>query len=374
MRSSEFGTIPSTSKSSRESIFLGDHFEIFRTQYLHQHRTEKRIIPLQKDNPIVLSAIQREFEIGAKLNHRNIVLYHNLLLDSENTPYIELEFVDGKTLREFCNVSFKHSSADIEKILFEIIQGLKYMHAKGVFHLDLTPDNIMITVGEQCVKIIDFSHASTLHHTQSWGISHIYSAPELHDYNGVAQSDIFSFGRIVEFLQEKKQLPKNRFWDKIVVNCTMPSLNKRVKHVQELETAIQFQKIKTKYIPIGIAIICLGLAVTALKITSNNNNQVATFNEQVNSMFTAAPILNHSEFVDKSNLKPASTKSIETIRKKIFTQQDSMHIEKIALSFFESYKSEFQLKNTQTIEDASRIHQETYTKVLSEFNAEKNIY
>lgn len=47
------------------------------------------------------------------------------------------------------------SDSEVRKIMFQVVQGLCYVHRNGFFHRDMKPDNILI-VDDKTVKISDF--------------------------------------------------------------------------------------------------------------------------------------------------------------------------------------------------------------------------
>lgn len=60
----------------------------------------------------------------------------------------------------------------IKKLGFQILQGISYLHHRGIFHRNLKPDNILIT-SNNIVKITDFSLSKLT------SIPHISYTPEV---------------------------------------------------------------------------------------------------------------------------------------------------------------------------------------------------
>ncbi|OAA31360.1 hypothetical protein AT15_07640 [Kosmotoga arenicorallina S304] len=120
------------------------------------------------------------------------------------TAYYVMEFIDGKTLRDFIK---KHGPLDSKQaihLIKEIALGLKAIHDRGILHGDLKPSNVMMN--NKGIKIMDFGAASlknTIYATKhgkviSWG----YSAPERFTNSTIItpQSDIYSLGCILFFM------------------------------------------------------------------------------------------------------------------------------------------------------------------------------
>lgn len=87
--------------------------------------------------------------------HPNIV--HVLDYFEENgTAYMVMEYLDGETLKAYINECGGKIDVDIAvQILTSVIEALKAVHAKGILHRDISPDNIFICKNGT-VKLIDF--------------------------------------------------------------------------------------------------------------------------------------------------------------------------------------------------------------------------
>lgn len=55
---------------------------------------------------------------------------------------------------------FRYSEDDVVTYIVQVLQGLDYLHNRRILHLDIKPDNIIITY-MNVVKIIDFGSAQT---------------------------------------------------------------------------------------------------------------------------------------------------------------------------------------------------------------------
>ena len=146
-----------------------------------------------------LARFLREADILSKVNHPNVVRIYRAGFSSDGkTPYILLEYVDGKPLTEF----IKNESLNLEEKLFilkQTAQALDAVHCQDIIHRDVKPGNILITK-ENKVKLSDFGIAKlagsslTLPHEMLG--SPAYMAPEAfeNDARLTSVSDIFSFG------------------------------------------------------------------------------------------------------------------------------------------------------------------------------------
>lgn len=55
---------------------------------------------------------------------------------------------------------FRYTEDDVVGYLVQILQGVEYLHSRRVLHLDLKPDNIMVT-NLNTIKIVDFGSAQS---------------------------------------------------------------------------------------------------------------------------------------------------------------------------------------------------------------------
>ena len=120
-----------------------------------------------------------EADTWRNLRHDNIVK-----LESRNVfplPHMELEWVNGGSLRDVLDK--QKGPLELERaawFVFQITQALKFAHSKGIFHLDLKPNNVMLTDDEQ-IKVTDWglSKQVDLKSAQSKAdFTLMYAAPE----------------------------------------------------------------------------------------------------------------------------------------------------------------------------------------------------
>jgi tetratricopeptide (TPR) repeat protein/TolB-like protein/predicted Ser/Thr protein kinase len=141
-----------------------------------------------------------EARSASALNHPNVTTIYEIS-ESPEGPFIAMEYVEGKTLRQV----IKDGPLPLKKILdigIQICEGLAMAHEKGVIHRDIKSENIMVTARGQ-VKIMDFGlaklkGASRLTRTGTTLGTIGYMSPEQASGEEVdRRSDIFSFGVVL---------------------------------------------------------------------------------------------------------------------------------------------------------------------------------
>jgi len=134
------------------------------------------------------------------LDHENVARIKDVVEDSDEV-FVIMEFIDGQTLRASLDHAF-----DLDEFLSIAIQcasALESAHNKRIVHLDIKPENIMLTDSRK-VKVCDFGVARQLSSAEvsgstsrSWtfGGTPAYMAPEVIVGNQFdTRADIFSLG------------------------------------------------------------------------------------------------------------------------------------------------------------------------------------
>ncbi|MDR0935125.1 MAG: serine/threonine protein kinase [Oscillospiraceae bacterium] len=88
--------------------------------------------------------------------HKNIVNVYDHF-EENSSAYIVMEFLDGINLSEFLKMNTMSPDTGIDLIL-NVCSGLKDIHAQGIIHRDISPDNIFICINGS-IKLIDFGAA-----------------------------------------------------------------------------------------------------------------------------------------------------------------------------------------------------------------------
>lgn len=112
----------------------------------------KRLKEEYRLNPRYLSALEKEFNIGFKLEHK--ALPHYLLLEKDA---IVMDYIDGVTLSQFITENPSYFSVDenVNRFMRQLLDCINYLHQNSVLHLDLKPQNIMLSHIDNDVRIVD---------------------------------------------------------------------------------------------------------------------------------------------------------------------------------------------------------------------------
>lgn len=185
--------------------------------------------------------LRREYEIGKTLSHSCVVSTIDFEEDTPVGPAIVLEYIDGITLREYLLDISDTQSVEVSKnkknyihILRDILDGIDYLHHRGILHNDIKPENIIINkLGN--ARLIDLGLSSSYDSVYSGvvGGSEGYSAPEILTGKGHASaaSDIYSLGLIIREIFPNK-------YKKISAKCIQINPLLRYQSISELKKAI----------------------------------------------------------------------------------------------------------------------------------------
>jgi eukaryotic-like serine/threonine-protein kinase len=112
-------------------------------------------------DPQFQERFRREAQNAAALNHPAIVAVYDTgetRLDGGPLPYIVMEYVDGRTLRDIVKTEGPLPGQRAMEIMADVCAALDFSHRHGIVHRDVKPANVMIT-RTGAVKVMDFGIA-----------------------------------------------------------------------------------------------------------------------------------------------------------------------------------------------------------------------
>lgn len=147
---------------------------------------------------------RREAQNAGRLNHPAIVAIYDTgetLHNDQSTPYIVMELVKGRNLKDIVADGGPLSPDEAATTLIPVCEALQVSHDAGIVHRDIKPANVMIT-NTGVVKIMDFGIARALddvtsHMTQTSAVigTAQYLSPEQARGKPVdGRSDLYALG------------------------------------------------------------------------------------------------------------------------------------------------------------------------------------
>ncbi|MCS4492204.1 MULTISPECIES: Stk1 family PASTA domain-containing Ser/Thr kinase [unclassified Corynebacterium] len=107
---------------------------------------------------------RKEAQNAGRLNHPAIVAVYDtgeIMRHDISTPYIVMELVNGRNLRDIIKETGPLSPEEAATTLIPVCEALQASHDAGIIHRDIKPANVMIT-NTGVVKIMDFGIARAL--------------------------------------------------------------------------------------------------------------------------------------------------------------------------------------------------------------------
>ena len=102
---------------------------------------------------------EKEFNLGIKLVHPNIMSTYSLEEVEDLGLCIVSEWIEGVTLSEW--LKSKQNIGTRRRVFMQILDALEYIHSLQLVHHDIKLDNIMVTTNGTNVKLIDFGLSNT---------------------------------------------------------------------------------------------------------------------------------------------------------------------------------------------------------------------
>lgn len=218
----------------------------------------KKPSPEFEADMLTVEALRKEFILCYPLSHAAIIRYTNF---EDNALYEE--FIDGMTLREMIDTGDSRLLDPLftEKICLQLFDALDYIHGQGVIHLDIKPENLMITRLGDNLKIIDFGCAESAVCDTTSGYTDKYRAPEQADGQTGCATDIYLAGMVVKELAQLSG--SRRRWQRFITATTASDVKERAKSAKE---ALAFvPKRKKNNLPVFLAAL-FGIAVVIFAV------------------------------------------------------------------------------------------------------------
>lgn len=202
----------------------------------------KRLRSEHLSNPVYHELFRKEYETGCVLDNPNIVRYLDFS-DETDGCYIEMEYVEGETLNErlLSNPEYFSDRNNLNKFLMQLLDGLHYLHSRQIVHLDLKPDNIMLSKVNNDVKIIDLGFCYSDTYQTSIGRNPAFAAPEQLNGSGDvdARTDIYAVGKLLEYILSKAKVLHAGKYRKIVARCLSNDKAMRYQNVSSISKEIE---------------------------------------------------------------------------------------------------------------------------------------
>lgn len=151
----------------------------------------------------------RESRACALLRHPNIVSILDFNVDDEERPFLVMELLNGRSLKDEIAAHGYMPLREVQEILPQLCAALQLAHSRGIVHRDLKPANVVaheFAPGERVYKVVDFGLANMRESREETRLTGphqfigtvAYASPEQLTGAPVdARADIYSLGAVV---------------------------------------------------------------------------------------------------------------------------------------------------------------------------------
>lgn len=148
-------------------------------------------------DPEYLARFRREARVAAGLQHPHLVAIYDYGAGAR--PFLVMEYVEGGDLAHRLDAG---ENPDPERLAAELLSALRYIHAAGVLHRDIKPQNVLLDRNGH-VRLTDFGIAQPREATSLTGIGEVigtqsYLAPEVLEGEPASEaSDLYALGMVL---------------------------------------------------------------------------------------------------------------------------------------------------------------------------------
>ena len=214
MNSREPGSILDGKYEIVQRLGSGGMGEVYRVR--HVHLQELRVVKILRQelaaDPSAQKRFMREARLATQIKHPNVAILYDFSTLPDGSFYMVWEHIEGQDVGDRLRRQGPFPVPVAVRLGIQALHGLEAIHATGVIHRDLSPDNLMITedkAGSPRVKIIDLGLARALEADAGSEITQVgmfmgklqYCSPEQAGApSGVTldhRSDLYSFGLVL---------------------------------------------------------------------------------------------------------------------------------------------------------------------------------
>lgn len=146
----------------------------------------------------------QERSILTAIDHPNVVRVVDLVAEGDVLAIV-MELVQGLDLRRLLRARQTLPPADAVRLVCQLLDGLAAVHAAGIVHRDVKPENMLVdgTAAQPRIRLTDFGVARLSYGASLTKVSSIigtpeYMAPEVADHDSAAPSaDLYSAGIVL---------------------------------------------------------------------------------------------------------------------------------------------------------------------------------
>lgn len=252
----------------------------------------KQLRPEFATNKRYRAAFRKEYEVGKRINCPYIVKYQAIEENADGLCIL-MEYVGGVTLAEKLTTepSYFKKKQHVKKLVRQLSKALEVLHKHNIVHMDIKPENILLTRGNNDVVLVDLGFCLSDTSESTVGCTKSFAAPEvisgrIGDID--ARTDIFSVGCLLQWIEENTEKELSAELNQVKQRCLQPQKSARYTSAQEIVHAINKADYQKKLI-IALTILTLLLVgyVAAPSLYQAASDRIAWAMGRVEPQFEA---------------------------------------------------------------------------------------
>lgn len=327
MESSRFSDEQPRFESMEPVDSNGATCDTFRVKLYGKLHFLKRLKPAFANDIRYKEAFRKEFETGYRLEHPHIVRYVSC-----SDEGILMEYVDGETLSKRLDSHPSYfNKKNTEKLLCQLLDAVDYLHKHQVLHLDLKPDNIMLTRIGNDVKLVDLGFCYTDTFVDTQGRTDGFAAPEqLTGENVDERTDIYALGRIIE------QLPIHNIYNKVIARCTASDKQDRFQSIDEISQTLHKRRSFSHYMVYLLLLVVVVSLINMLFSQKSGKDELTLMDAPIVQVDTV-PVRKNIQpttivIVKETKAKPIPSDPVVQMKKEMIQMMDKAY--QITISSF----------------------------------------
>jgi serine/threonine protein kinase len=156
-------------------------------------------------DPVARQRFEREAQSAARISHANVTAIHRVGRLAGGVPYMVMEYIDGRTVRDIVESGTAFEYAEARKLLASVAAALCAAHDRGIVHRDVRPGNVFVENRTARAVLGDFGIAALLESGAAsaarltavgvkLGETRYMSPEQIRGEQVTEQSDVYAFG------------------------------------------------------------------------------------------------------------------------------------------------------------------------------------
>ena len=223
----------------------------------------KQLSPEYSADKRYREAFHKEYEVGKSIDSPYIVKYV-AMEEGADGLCILMEYVNGVTLAEkqASEPEYFRKEQHVKKLLLQVAKALAVLHRRNIVHMDIKPENILLTKGNNDVMLVDLGFCLSDRNDSTVGCTQQFAAPEVTkgDIKDIdARTDIYSVGCLLRWIEENTGKALSRTYINIKERCLREQKSERYASTKEI-----VKTIKNRHRNMALGVLALLAVVLAI--------------------------------------------------------------------------------------------------------------